>query len=465
VVSGPRPRAFSAFCFLLCLLLLPLRVIYEINPDWPFLSWLYTSIVVLATLYAFYLAGGWPWVRHFAFPVAFILVAVAWPWRIEKGLTQGLMRTVASLTVELLGWLDIPAIQRGNLIELGNGTVGIDEACSGIRSFQSSLMAALLMGELYRLRFWPRAGLLAAGIGFGFCFNLVRTSLLSWQANAHGLEAIEKWHDPAGLSITVACFFCLWAIAVLITKWTKRHAPSSPAKVSSPVVSSPVVSSPVVRRYLLVVGCWAVFILGCTELWYRAHELKSQGAFYWSASFPTNSPSYAAIEINEKVRRNLRHDVGLSGSWKEEDGTEWSGHYFRWNPKSVQSIISARQHRPDVCLPASGLQQVEDAGVEYVNVSGLKLPFRKYTYSLNGAPLHVFFCQWEDGSEQQVAMWWSKKAERVRAALVGRRNLGQQSLEFILRGYGSLTEAEQALKKHLPDLISVSKPSKLATDH
>jgi exosortase/archaeosortase family protein len=241
------PFLLSALCFLL-FLLLPLRVIYEINRDWPLISWLYTLIVVALTLYAFHLAGSppvvpgprstvpgprstvhgpWsslsPWVRHFAFPVCFILVAVVWPYRIEKGLTQGLMRVVANLTVELLGWLDIPALQRGNLIELATGTVGVDEACSGIRSFQSSLMAALLMGELYRLRLWPRAALVAIGITLGFCFNVVRTLILSWQANAHGISAIEKWHDPAGLTITVACFLSLWAIAVLLKKRTTHH--------------------------------------------------------------------------------------------------------------------------------------------------------------------------------------------------------------------------------------------------
>jgi hypothetical protein len=106
------------------------------------ISWIYTGIVVCITLRALHLAGGRSWVKHFAFPVALILVAVVWPYRIEKGLTQGLMRVVARLTVELLGWIDIPALERGNLIDLGSGTVGIDEACSGIRSFQSTLMAA-----------------------------------------------------------------------------------------------------------------------------------------------------------------------------------------------------------------------------------------------------------------------------------------------------------------------------------
>ncbi|HWQ92261.1 MAG TPA: exosortase/archaeosortase family protein, partial [Clostridia bacterium] len=227
------------FIFLLCLLLLPLRVIYEINRDWPLISWVYTAIVVITTLYILHLAGPrsvisgpfskspqstvhspWsllsPWVKHFAFPVAFILVAVVWPYRIEKGLTQGLMQIVATLTVELLGWLDIPALQRGNLIDLATGTVGVDEACSGIRSFQSSLMAALLMGELYRFRVLPRAVLVLSGLAVGFCFNVVRTLILSYQANAHGMSAIDKWHDPAGMTITVACFFALWALAILL---------------------------------------------------------------------------------------------------------------------------------------------------------------------------------------------------------------------------------------------------------
>jgi exosortase len=490
--------------------LLPLRVIYEINPDWPLLSWLYTLIVVLVTLYAFHLAGPqsevrgrWsvvsPWVRHFAFPVAFILIAVAWPWRLEKALTQGLMRVVAGLTVEILGWLDIPALQRGNLIELSAGSVGVSEACSGIRSFQSSLMAALLMGELYRMRLWRRGLLVACGLVLGFSFNVLRTLLLSWQANQHGMEALEKWHDPAGMTITIACFFCLWAIAALLCRkpdstirtphselgtseapHSELHtserlhlaAPNLPTEGGSAPCRAEAserravrtshfalrTSHSALRTYLLLAGCWTLLILAFTEAWYRAHDIKSTGVFYWSANFPTNSPEFAAIEINARTRRLLRHDVEDAAKWKEDDGTDWSGYFFRWNPKSVASIISARQHRPDICLPATGLRQVQDAGLDDFETGGLKLPFRKYVYDSNGHPLHVFFCQWEDGTEQQVGMWSSAKTDRVRAALIGRRHLGQQSLEFIVSGYASLADAEQALRKRLPGLIQVAKP-------
>lgn len=440
---------WQGIVLLLIVALLPLRVIYEINPDWPLLSWIYTSIVVAISLYAFFLAGGWPWVRHFAFPVAFILVAVAWPWRIEKGLTQGLMRIVAGITVEALSWIGIPAVQKGNLIELGTGVVGVDEACSGIRSFQSGVMAALVMGEFYRLRAWPRLGLLGCGLALAFVLNVARTLLLSWQANQHGLATLTKWHDPAGLTITVLCFFGLWGLAGLVkSKWSAN----SPQANDASEVHVPAL-------FLTCVGCWAIGILVLNEWWYRSHEIKENGVFRWSANFPTNNPGFARLELTETVRRNLKQDLGEAATWKEDLGTTWTGFFFRWNPGPVSSIISARQHRPDICLPAAGLRQVADAGVNYFEVGGLKLPFREYTYSSSGNMLQVFFCQWEDGTEQQAGMWGSKLAERVRAAVTGRRHLGQQSLEMILSGYESLGQAEQSLAKELPSLIRIVNPA------
>jgi exosortase len=479
----------SAFCFLLCLLLLPLRVIYEINPDWPLCSWLMTLTVVGISLYAVFLAGGWKWVRHFAFPVCFILVAVQWPYRIEHGLTQGLMRVVAGLTVELLGWFNIPAFQHGNLIELSTGVVGIDEACSGIRSFQSTLMAALFLGELNRLRLLPRATLILCGLALGFCFNIVRTLLLSWQANAHGISAIDKWHDPAGMTIAVACFFALWAIAVLFqSKWrvapdllaaqklerggrpptsgTDPQPPVAPkqseggsafshlsrqskAKADQPLAFS---LQPC-RTFLLAVGCWAILCLGATEVWYRSHEIKDVGVFHWSVTLPETNPTFQKIELAPRTLKLLAFDAGSTSQWNEDDGSEFSLSFFRWNPRSIQSVIQSRIHRPEDCLPASGYRQLTASELVFFDAGQLKLPFRKYTYASEGQILYVFFCQWEDGAETQTGMGASGQTERLRTVWVGRRLVGQQTLEIIVTGSPSLAEAETLVRRRLPELI------------
>jgi exosortase/archaeosortase family protein len=125
---------------------------------------------------------------------------------------------VTGLTVTILGWVDILATQHGNVIEISTGVVGIDEACSGIRSFQSMLMGALFLGELYRLR-WPhRLALIGSGVVVAFGLNVVRTFILTWRASDVGIEAVSKWHDPAGLSIFLASFACLWLLALRLRK-------------------------------------------------------------------------------------------------------------------------------------------------------------------------------------------------------------------------------------------------------
>lgn len=444
---------FRSVCFVGLALLLPLRVIYEINTDWPLIAWLYTGITVLVSLYAVFRYGGWRWVLHFAFPVCFILVAVVWPYRIEKGLTQGLMRVVASLTVELLGWMNIPALQHGNLIELSTGTVGVDEACSGIRSFQSSLMAGLLMGELYRMRLHWRAVLVISGLVIGFCLNVCRTLLLSWQASKEGLSAIDKWHDPAGMTITVLCFFFLWGLAVFLRRWTAAETPTSEMdSISAPSASGYRAFGPSAPRFLALVGAWAILCIAATEVWYRSHSNPNAGQFYWSAALPENDPTFENIEMAPRTLKLLKFDDGASGKWQAE-GAEWQAFFFRWKPRSIESVINSRTHRPEVCLTAAGLRQESVSEPVAIEAQGFEIPFRKYVFSSTSQTFHVFFAQWEDGNKDQAGMQASNQQGRLHSVLGRRRLVGQQTLEIIVSGYPSLADAEMAVRNRLSSLI------------
>ena len=464
--------------------LLPLRIIYEINRDWPLISWLYTPIVVGLTLFGVYLAGGRPWLRHFAFPIALILVAVVWPYRIEKGLTQGLMRIVADLTVELLGWMNIPAMQRGNLIDLSTGTVGVDEACSGIRSFQSSLMAGLVMGELYRMTAVFRLGLVGCGLVAAFIFNVARTLLLSWQASQHGIDVIDKWHDPAGMTITIACFFVLWMVAVLLARWTtvpRDHgttrpvgagqgigssisnapsppllAPSSKLRSPSSQPDSPVVSwsrSPVVGRYFAAIGLWSILSIGATEAWYRSNSEAPQ--LKWSVRLPVDKLGFEKVVLPLRTREILKADTVISCRWGSEAVT-WTMYYSRWEPKSIESVARARGHRPDICLPASGMREISKGGPEFFSVGSLKVPFHKYVYEIEERLLFVFFSLWHDGDEHQEGIRSLDLVDRLAWAAKARRSMGQQTLQLILTGYANLEEAEMAVRNELPKLIALT---------
>jgi hypothetical protein len=78
---------------------------------------------------------------------------------------------------------------------------------------------------------------------------------------------------------------------------------------------------------------------------------------------------------------------------------------------------------------------------------------------MEGRKLYVFFCQWEDGAEEQLGMQSSGQADRLQSVLKGRRLVGQQTLEIIIAGGKSLAEAEQQVRRYLPELIRAEGPS------
>src|SRR4029077_17515856 len=82
------------------LLLLPTRLFEIANPEWRLLDWVHATAVVTLTLLFIWSVGGGQWLRHFAFPVAFIFVAVPWPTVVEVPIIQGLMRVVARVAAE-----------------------------------------------------------------------------------------------------------------------------------------------------------------------------------------------------------------------------------------------------------------------------------------------------------------------------------------------------------------------------
>lgn len=176
-------------------------------------------LVVLANLhYAF----GWAGVRHFAFAYGFILIALPMPSAIHGLVINGLQSKITVLNVVFLNLIGIPAQQTGSLIQLPLCTVGIDEACSGIRSLQASLMVALFVGYLKLRSYGLRALLLGLGVGLSILGNLIRSLFLSIQAHHHGTEAIEAYHDAAGWSILVFTFAGVALMAWFLTAVDRR---------------------------------------------------------------------------------------------------------------------------------------------------------------------------------------------------------------------------------------------------
>src|SRR6266513_4501171 len=221
VISG-RGLVALAIGLIALLLLLPVRLFEIANPEWRPLAWIHSAVVVTLTLLFIWCAGGAPWLRHFAFPIAFIFVAVPWVTPVEAPIIQGLMRALARIAAETVMLLGIPAHLEGNLIRVSNGLVGVNEACSGIRSLQTSLMISLLFGEVKRFSVLRRLTLVVCAVVIALLANFLRAVFLVRIAAIENLSVVSRWHDIAGYSIIAFVFVATMGVAYLLGRSQAR---------------------------------------------------------------------------------------------------------------------------------------------------------------------------------------------------------------------------------------------------
>lgn len=438
------PALWVAIAILI--ILLPIRVIQEANPDWRPLNWIHAATVVTLSLTPIALVGGWKWVRHFGLPFALIFLALPWPLAMEQAVLQTLTGAVTAVTVELLNLVNIPALQRGNVIDLVGGSVGVADACSGIRSLAGTLMASVFFGEFYLLNARKRVALVLSATVLAFALNLVRTFFLGWRAATDGVDSIGKWHDPAGFTIFLASFASLWLLATFLSK--RKELPNLP--------TPPTVLSLNVRPAFLV--CTLLWVLAsnvASELWYRSCEGFRQNPVAWDMRWPEEGKSFRTLEIPEEARSILRYTSGKSATFDWSNGSIWQVFFFRWAP-GRSSVQLATMHRPEICLPAAGYKFIAEVKPATVTVSHLTLPFNGSVFDCDGRRVYVYRCLWEEFPIAGVARnrnFDMSVRGRVMSAWYGRRNLGQKLLQIAIAGVQSEQVAREEMQSRLSELI------------
>ena len=456
VAENPWPAVL--LCGLCAFLYLPTRLIEAATPEWRPIQWSLAVQVIGLTLYAIYLAGGKNWLRQAAFPVAFFLVAVPWPTLFEQPIIQGLSRINAAMVVNVLGILDVPAMQHGNTIQVSTGVVFVNDACSGIRSLQSSLMISLFLGEFYLFNWRRRLLLIPISLALAMTLNLCRASVLSWIAAKKGIGAIAEYHDEAGMIILLVCTALLWGVGWLMNRRQISQAAGKPAaaeNLRAPVNDNGGQARRRLNRLALALIVWLVAVESGVELWYRIRESHIIPGPTWSVNFPVDNPSYKDLPLTVEAHELLRFDQGQQGQWQEPDGTVWQAFYFNWLPGRVAGYL-AKRHTPDICMTATGYQQISGPELMVLNVNGVQLPMRHYVFDSSSGPLQVYQCHWEAGMGQDTyTADESSRFNLIRGVWAGRGNQGQKVLEIVITGYDNPELARQALVPQLDKLIKV----------
>lgn len=366
-----------------CASVLPLELLRQTPIYWRIFHWAIYAAAAAATLAAAELQGGRKLVRACIFPLLFLASSVPWPTAVENPVTIGLMHAIAAAMGEFLPLLGIPATRQGTILVLSNCSVGVEEACSGVRSLQSAVMFALAAGEFFSLR-WPgRAAVFGASFALAFAANVGRTFALTMAGLAGGNPAIEKIHDMAGL-VALAClgggtFFCAWALSAL---GSRRVPPELRPNPCGPPASAPA---------LAVLAAVALAGFAGAHGWFLFNEWKRGGAP--AAGVLAPAAGVEKIPLNPMLEATLQPSSGTLLRAELPGGFPANGYLFFWDENRADA--EKFYHRPDVCMPGAGWKL--DGKISAVETHGGRLGWIALPYAREGKRGLLLWAAWLDG--------------------------------------------------------------------
>ena len=428
----------------------PIAVIFAANADWRLLAWGEAALAAAASIALLLHWGGWPWVKHFLPALALFLFAVPWPSYLEISLVDHLMTFVATVVSEALNLLGYDAVRQGHIIQLPGSYVSVEEACSGVRSIQSTIMAGWLFGEWWRFRPLGRAGLLAWALFMAMFFNLLRTLALAWIDAASGATAMEHWHDTAGYLVFTLSFATVFVGAWFVRPRLVTSIPH-PAALTHPPHWLP--ARPLNILLVLLIGAWPF----CAA-WYALREPDSSAKSGWRLDLAKAAPNAKTEQPLASLRQALFYDEGLQSTWKDSDGREWSLYNLKWDNGRAAQLGGV--HSPESCLPAVGWVQLQQGENLDWHSGGLELIFNTYEFAHDSTHLFVFYCQWDPAGYQYYEKTGRFRADRLIDAWHADRKQGKQLLEIAVGHTPTLADATDLVKKFLADGIVELPPGK-----
>jgi exosortase len=315
-------------------------------------------------------------------------------------LTLSLQLMVTKVVLNALHLLGIPALQSGNIITLAVGNVGVEEACSGVRSLVACIVAGIFFSATLVRRPAARALLVALAAPLAIVMNIVRSLTLTLLANA-GINISGTWHDATGFAVLGLTAALLGGLALLLESRTPAATPSAT------VVARDQQSW---RTWLLPTGLGVALAL-VVSFALNTHTAPAQatGAPDLAALLPARSADWelvttddlgrytSTLQTDHLVQRTfLRHT--LEGELQITIYVAW------WSPGAVPVSLVA-SHTPDACWPTGGTwtQQPTPTLATALPLVHRTLPAPVYLFfkSSVGFPQHTWY--WHLHAGQPIA--------------------------------------------------------------
>lgn len=152
----------------------------------------------------------------FVFPALIWLLSAPMVAVLDNKLRVFLMNKVTVVVFGMFDFLGYEIERQGNVLILPQGSVGVEEACSGIRSLTGCLFAGSFFAAVFLKQFWKKVLMVFLAMCLAVLMNLIRSMFLTIWSYHYGPNAIDaEWrlpiigdigtvHDVTGLLIMVA---------------------------------------------------------------------------------------------------------------------------------------------------------------------------------------------------------------------------------------------------------------------
>lgn len=165
--------------------------------------------------------------------VLFLVFMIPVPGTLAGIASQPLQRIGTEVSTYLIQFLGIPAVSQGNVILLSDSSIGVVEACSGLKMMM--LFAAICVAAVFlmRLRGIDKIAILLSAIPIAVVANVFRITLTAILHETVSHELADRvFHDLAGFLMMP-----LAMVLVLLETWLMEHLFLDPASIGPVPVS------------------------------------------------------------------------------------------------------------------------------------------------------------------------------------------------------------------------------------
>ncbi|MGC9451830.1 MAG: exosortase/archaeosortase family protein [Oceanipulchritudo sp.] len=445
----------------ICILpIIPFHALSEVNPFWRLPLWIQASGLFVYSLVQLHSLYGWKGVWRSIFPLFFLTTMIPWPYRLEVLIVQMLTEVVVVLSMDGLHFLGYPVELAGNSFHLGEMDIGVNEACSGIRSLQALFMVTLFLGSLFGQGWMRRLAAVLILPLVVVLVNAARAIFLAMQVIENGEAAYDEWHDPAGYIAFGVSMVLIYACIELFNIGAQGEGVSRTFSVRELAATLTRIRLP---RSAALFPVFPLLLYGVVEGWFRYHEARSDLGRSWELVLPANpDPSMEMIRIHPQVEETLGYDYSTS-FLKTISRRVWCQvYYYGYTPENKLSSVSSYGHAPTICMRATGAvieKQFEDLMIPVRGGPTLQLKHYLFRLGDTGSTLHIFWTVWERRNmdiEPEDLQTLDYRTQWIQL-LKGRRDFSRKVLLVSMAGIEGSEEAGRELRGLLSDWL-VGKP-------